>query len=626
MSWSDELYQVYENNVGQENGPLPISHISYAVQVELTLTEDGEFVDAAVLDKNEKQRITIPATESSASRTGGNTPHLLSDKLQYLAGDFNKYANTKSGSPHECFEKYIRQLKKWKDSEYTHPALTAVYNYLVKETLMEDLLGKGIFVLNEAGGIDPKAKILGKVQTEIGVRFVVQYSDPDMEKRTWEDETLQQKAIGFTSRDLKEKNLCYGTGGQAIIASNNNYPRTNQFAKLFCFTDVPLSFRFDEKDQMATIGYEYIQKVNNALRWLIENHSISFRRRDGRTMYVVSWTSDMRELPSILNRLEGDEPFDNTYSLKKALRKMVWGHGTDYIEECEDNDVKVMFLILDASSKARMSIGAYSEMSMSEFYKNMEKWHCDTNWMRYDAIKKKYVLKTFSLYDIAIYAYGTVRETADGKEVVECSEEIKYHTIFELIPCVINGTPIPRNIIMNIFHRACSPMSFKTTTGREKAIEIACGMIRKHMIDKNKGRKEIYDMALDTECTSRDYLYGRLLAIAHVAEVTTYSKEDRKSRTSNAMRLFERFSQQPYRTWGILMNKLIPYLNKMNGKQRRSYEEKLSEVCDLFNEEDFKNNKNLGPEFLLAYYCQLKQLSGTNYRNDDEDSSETPEE
>ena len=198
MSWSDELYQVYEKNVGLENGPLPISHISYAVQVELTLTEDGEFVDAAVLDKNEKQRITIPATEESASRTGGNTPHLLSDKLQYLAGDFGKYASVKSRDPHEYFEKYIRQLKKWKDSEYTHPALTAVYDYLVKETLMKDLLGKGIFVLNEAGGIDPKAKILGKVQTEIGVRFVVQYSDPDMEKRTWEDETLQQKAIGFT--------------------------------------------------------------------------------------------------------------------------------------------------------------------------------------------------------------------------------------------------------------------------------------------------------------------------------------------------------------------------------------------------------------------------------------------
>ena len=56
MSWSDELYQVYEKNVGLEDGPLPISHISYAVQVELTLKEDGEFVDAAVLDKNEKQR------------------------------------------------------------------------------------------------------------------------------------------------------------------------------------------------------------------------------------------------------------------------------------------------------------------------------------------------------------------------------------------------------------------------------------------------------------------------------------------------------------------------------------------------------------------------------------------
>ena len=67
-------------------------------------------------------------------------------------------------------------------------------------------------------------------------------------------------------------------------------------------------------------------------------------------------------------------------------------------------------------------------------------------------------------------------------------------------------------------------------------------------------------------------------------------------------------------------------MNKMDGKQRRSYEAKLSEVCDLFKEEDFKNNKVLGPEFLLAYYCQLKQLSGTNYRNDDEDSSETPEE
>ena len=57
-----------------------------------------------------------------------------------------------------------------------------------------------------------------------------------------------------------------------------------------------------------------------------------------------------------------------------------------------------------------------------------------------------------------------------------------------------------------------------------KTLTIACALFRKY------NRKENYDMALDPNRKTRDYLYGRLLALAESLEEWALNKagEDRQ--------------------------------------------------------------------------------------------------
>ena len=54
MSWTNELYQVYENFHDQTEFPVsmvPIYHSSTKVQIEISIREDGEFSSARRLTK-----------------------------------------------------------------------------------------------------------------------------------------------------------------------------------------------------------------------------------------------------------------------------------------------------------------------------------------------------------------------------------------------------------------------------------------------------------------------------------------------------------------------------------------------------------------------------------------------
>ena len=53
-------------------------------------------------------------------------------------------------------------------------------------------------------------------------------------------------------------------------------------------------------------------------------------------------------------------------------------------------------------------------------------------------------------------------------------------------------------------------------------------------------------MALNKECDNRDYLYGRLLAVADRIEYRTFEKEKDTARVTNAKRYMSTFSQRPF--------------------------------------------------------------------------------
>ena len=118
MNWVQELLEVYEKNrneigVVRTRGKmqyvlLPPFHTTVTAQLTVTLDQDGNFLSADFVDKDDKMTI-IPVTEKSGSRTAGKEPHPLCDNLRYLAGDYEVYAEDDG----VCYELYIAQLEKW---------------------------------------------------------------------------------------------------------------------------------------------------------------------------------------------------------------------------------------------------------------------------------------------------------------------------------------------------------------------------------------------------------------------------------------------------------------------------------------------------------------------------------
>ena len=115
-------------------------------------------------------------------------------------------------------------------------------------------------------------------------------------------------------------------------------------------------------------------------------------------------------------------------------------------------------------------------------------------------------------------------------------------------------------------------------------------------------------MALDRNRTTRDYLYGRLLAVAEYAERSALDKAGEK-RPTNAERLMQRFADNPCATWRTLTTQLSPYMQRLQSNEPSPYTrikrelQEISGKCD--NIDDFTSAKRLEGEFLIGYYCQL---------------------
>ena len=91
-----ETYDAMAHRAGKvfekETEPLaPVSHIIARAQIEITLDQDGTFISARTVGK-EEPKIIIPVTEESAGRTSAPCAHPLCDQLGYVAPfDPNKH-------------------------------------------------------------------------------------------------------------------------------------------------------------------------------------------------------------------------------------------------------------------------------------------------------------------------------------------------------------------------------------------------------------------------------------------------------------------------------------------------------------------------------------------------------
>ena len=113
-------------------------------------------------------------------------------------------------------------------------------------------------------------------------------------------------------------------------------------------------------------------------------------------------------------------------------------------------------------------------------------------------------------------------------------------------------------------------------------------------------------MTLEQGRTSRDYLFGRLLAVAEgIEDMALYLAKER--RDTNAAKLMQRFADHPYSTWRTIELSLAPYKTRLRSMAPvflREKKELLDEIISAFNSQDFMSEARLSGEFLLGYHCQ----------------------
>jgi len=612
VSWTDELYKIYEYNSDREfdeNEPvmLPVAHSTANAQIEITIDLDGNFKGAKAVEKSDAVTV-IPATEDSATRSSGICAMPFADKLIYTAGDYSNYAEGKKADNSGHFTNYMNQLRRWMAGEYTHPFVRALYMYLDKKCLISDLVSAGVIKIDEVSGkFKEKEKIAGIAQEDSFVRIIIFTNDSVV--KTWKDRSLQDSFISFNSSLMGEKQLCYASG--EYVSPTYKHPskirNSGDKAKIISTNDesgFTYRGRFADKEQAVSIGYDYSQKIHKALQWLREKQGKNID-----SLTVIVWASAMQDIPDSSDSFIDDSGFDDFPDEKTAdipstmpmymdmLNKRIFGAR----EKLEPN-TKVMIMGLDAATTGRINISMYSELESSQYLANIEKWHTETAWLRFYGKSKKKIINSFSAYDIIRYAFGTEQ----GK-FVDCDKKLMRDNILRLLSCITNGAKLPSDIVHALYQKASNPLSYDNSYNHRSVLETACGMIRKHIID---GKGDV-SMAYDPNITDRSYLYGCLLAIADKAESESFDEQERNVRVTNARRYWNAFSQRPFMTWRIIEERLRPYLNKL-GKAQVKYSKWINEITSKMDAAAFADNSRLEPMYLLGYHNFTEYMYNSN--------------
>lgn len=633
MSYVNELIDLYNKNqdkigVIEYRGDIPYVllppfHTTVTAQITVTIDQNGNFMRAELVAQNDKMTI-IPVTEKSGSRTAGKEPHPLCDNLRYLAGDYKDYYKDDG----VCNELYMSQIEKWEKSTYSHEKVKAIYLYLKKAALIKDLVEQKIIKLNDNNQIDDKENMEGIVQTKAFVRFIIRSTGENLYREIpdecWKDRTLQDCYIKYVRSQEREKGMCYLTGNMESISYLHSKKIRNEGdgAKLISANDsqnFTYRGRFANREEAVAVGSETSQIVHNTLKWIIRKQGAFFD-----TMTIVTWESDQLSMPkwnmdteSIITEYENEQEendwdsWDDDWSEEEEVSdgnpitaekfyKALNGYGKKV-----DNTSNMILLAFDAATPGRLAMIENVTLDTARYLKNIEKWHNDCNWIheKWKDGKRIQFWGMVGVRDIADILFGI--ENKGKLSIVDGNGKKLYAEVAKrLLPCIWYGSNIPYDYVNLAVVKASNPLTYKERKNWERVLTLACSMVKKNEKDRNK---EEWNVALDKSAKDRSYLYGRLLAVADRIEYMTYDAKD-NGRITNAKRYMSTFSQRPYETWKVIEENIQPYLAKLDVVKRKYYENLLSEICNLFDIDKFKENKKLDGLYLLGFHSQEYDL------------------
>jgi CRISPR-associated protein Csd1 len=248
---------------------------------------------------------------------------------------------------------------------------------------------------------------------------------------------------------------------------------------------------------------------------------------------------------------------------------------------------------VDSATPGRMAITYYRELHGSELLTRVEQWHKMFSWYQNYSQSIKFIGAP-SPRDIAEAAYGR-----------RLDDKLKKATVERLLPCIIDGQPVPRDLVESVVRRVCNRV------GLEHWEWIKCLGIA-NALYRGTHETEHFKLTLEMERDTRDYLYGRLLAIGEHIERSALYAASEKTRETSAEKLMQRFASRPHSTWTqIRLNLQRAYLPRLESKWpgfHRYMVRLMSEVTAQLGDR-FMDDTRLSGEFLLGYHCQWLELN-----------------
>mgnify|MGYP000589689160 CR=1 FL=1 len=642
MSWIQRLYQTYDVALGIEGvKPWPVSHFVKTAHIEVVLDAYGNYRKGRTCILEGDDALTlIPATESSAGRAGAKVaPHPLCEELSYCAKDLEK-------SDIKKYEAYLSQLEAWNKSKWTHPKVQAVFAYIKRGCLWADISSEIEFPIKFSSASGNVTKIN---PDKAFIRWRVEI-DGDLYSGTWDDQTLIESWSHFDQENSTDEDFCLILGERKPIA--RNHPRFLRFssdgAKLVSSNDSSgYTFRgrfTDTKKSIESRGLQgsaissiATQKAHNALRWLIGRKYQTFKNGE---QVMVTWalsnnkilapfdsTPDditlsiddlLQPLSSEASITEIDDDFTpdqgrdigNRYAkrLNSYMRGYIGHDGAGQIKP----DESVSILALDSATPGRMGISYYREILPEEYIATITQWHTDFAWpqrVSTEANGVRWLIGAPKPKDILRAVYGGNLKSGDS---------LSKQFYMRLLPCIVEKQQLPKDFWERAFRRACNRQSkrlsdqYSTADSEqaawEKDLAVACALYKGFTARQTHGE---INMALDTSNTSRDYLYGRLLAVAEKIEEVALSAVS-VNRATAASRLMQRFTDKPASTWLTIYKQLDPYMRQLKVSRAgflTNMNKELDQIMATFKGDDFANDGALKPEFLLGFHCQRLALS-----------------
>ncbi len=662
MSWMARLYETYqvlEKNNDANQGLELYYHRRKACHIEVVLDGMGNFRRASSLimqtvDNKGKKRlqaeqILIPVTPKSLTgKTSGAAPSPLADQISYIAKDYCRFlpiADEKSILKKQTFfNSYINLLTEWDKSHFSHPKVSAIRKYVERGSLIDDLLknqllyvylldGKTLFIddwskQSDLSERDKKPALFELVaeQGQAMIRWVVEF-DGDPCSTTWGDISLIQAWQNYQLESNKENGFCQLLGREAFLTSTHQKSIISSVpqAKLIS-TPVDPSYltyqgRFVDEFQACSISFEVSNKAHNALRWLIPRQGYKLSG----SSVLIAWAISGSPIPEPMEDIDFDnfdeieltiEPetqeIDHSRDLGQSFASALQRYIRGYRAQLNPTE-NIIIMSLDSATPGRMAVTYYRDFFAKDYLDHIEQWHSQFAWRQ--RVTKEIEQgngkkpKTFMKWLVSAPSTWSILNTAYG-DIIKSNAAIKNSFYNRLLPCITEGRALPLDLVELCLRHACNPLSGEHWEW-ERNLGVACAMFRgysnRHPIPSQ--RKD-YAMSLELNNTSRDYLYGRLLAIAERIEEIALNVAG-ENRPTNAMRLMQRFADRPYSTWLTLYKQLQPYMQRLQNSRTGflvNCKKELDEVTNLFSSQDFTNDKRLSGEFLLAYHCQRLAL------------------